>query len=424
MQNEVTTLENEIGRLQNLLTTTNNSSQITFELFKDSLEAEKDKECQLLLQRATKAETALEESKQKIQALEKEIANLKSQSSHGLDSADLVTKATTNPFSSDEIIPLSKAIHRKRKQSPTLIETRIVEARYMQWASAVYLRFISLFVLHSLTLAIRESSAMFQQCERIRSVISQMTEQYKSDHKYSHSKTPSGQMGQHSSSEYLKSSLEPLKQTVSDLEHSFESSRGLAVTLDSRLDSCRNVMYSDILSSIEPYIDLADSIYSTFDFNLLNSVNDTISAINKSIRYRPGETKLQQEVIVDSLGGTYSSEYIHNLRNQSISLVPYLQEFNEAAMIKCPGLHLFTSPSTSVQDSIEIKSLEEIMEDCFLLHKGNYSYLCDIISTTVVVDDLEVLREFLGILATNDGEKKRVNLPGELLHFLLLSHLR
>jgi hypothetical protein len=267
---------------------------------------------------------------------------------------------------------------------------------------------------------------MFQQCERIRSVISQMTDQYKSDHKYSHphssSKIPNAPMAQPSPSEYLKSSLEPLKKTVSDLEHSFESSRGLAITLDSRLDSCRNVMYSDILSSIEPYIDLADSIYSTFDFNLLNSVNDTISAINKSIRYRPGETKLQQEVIVDSLGGTFSSEYIHNLRNQSMALVSYLQEFNEAAMIKCPGLHLFTSSpgsctpsssSASTLESIEIKSLEEIMEDCFLLHKGNYSYLCDIISTTVVVDDLEVLREFLGILATNDGEKKRVNLPGE-----------
>jgi hypothetical protein len=394
------------------------------------------KECQVLLQRATKAETALLESQRKIQALEEELASLKSTRS---DYSDQDTKASNVDASfSAEITPFSKPIQRKRKQSPNLIETRIVEARYIQWASSVYLRFVlsppvlSLSVLSLCPVLSRESSAMFQQCERIRSVISQMSDQYKSDHKYSaSSKNPNSQMASHSPSEYLKSSLEPLKKTVADLEHSFESSRGLAVTLDSRLDSCRSVMYSDILSSIEPYIDLADSIYSTFDFNTLNSVNDTISAINKSIRYRPGETKLQQEAIVDSLGGTFSSEYIHNLRNQAVSLTSYLQEFNEAAMIKCPGLHLFTSsavPSSSsstsaVQDSIEIKSLEEIMEDCFLLHKGNYSYLCDIISTTVVVDDLEVLREFLGILATNDGEKKRVNLPGQssLLSSLLFS---
>jgi hypothetical protein len=43
MQNEVSKLETEIDRLQNLLKTTNNTSQITFELFKESLEAEKDK---------------------------------------------------------------------------------------------------------------------------------------------------------------------------------------------------------------------------------------------------------------------------------------------------------------------------------------------------------------------------------------------
>lgn len=245
---------------------------------------------------------------------------------------------------------------------------------------------------------------MFQQCERIRNVIHQMLEQNKTERRH----TLPSKTSQTSQNDYLKASLEPLKKSVSDLEHSFEASRGVAVTLDSRLESSRSSMYSDILSSIEPYIDCADEIYSTFDYNVLNSVNDTISAINKSIRYRPGETKLQQESIVDSLGGTFSSEYVHNLRNQSYALISYLKEFNEAALIKCPGLHFSTSP----QDAIEVKSLDEIMEDCFLLYKGNYSLVCDMISTTVIVNDLETMREFLGILATNDGEKKRVNLPG------------
>lgn len=42
MQNEVTKLESEIVRLQGLLATTN-TTQITFELYKESLEAEKAK---------------------------------------------------------------------------------------------------------------------------------------------------------------------------------------------------------------------------------------------------------------------------------------------------------------------------------------------------------------------------------------------
>jgi hypothetical protein len=269
---------------------------------------------------------------------------------------------------------------------------------------------------------------MFQQCERIRSVMNQMIEQNTvTNRRHQHNSTTSPPP-----QDYLKSSLEPLKKTVSDLENSFESSRGLAVTLDSRLDACRTVMYTDILSSLEPYIDLTDEIYSTLDFHLLGSVNDTIAAINKSIRYRPGETKLQQEAIVDTMRSgsgegainTFSAEYVHNLRNQSQALVSYLKEFNEAAMIKCPGLHLPSSLSSAgsrqqeEMSSVEVKSLEEVMEDCFLLYKGNYSSLCDIISTTLVVEDLEVLREFLAIIATNDGEKKRVNLPSEsrLLH--------
>lgn len=280
----------------------------------------------------------------------------------------------------------------------------------MQWASSVYLRYFC-FCLYFIVIFLRESSAMFQQCERIRSVINQMIEQNKSDRKHSQSLKSSSQT-QHS--EYLKASLDPLKKTVSDLELSFESSRGVAITLDSRLESSRSSMYSDILSSIEPYIDLADEIYSTFDYNVLNAVNDTISAINKSIRYRPGETKLQQESIVDSLGGTFSSEYAHNLRNQSYALISYLKEFNEAALIKCPGLQF----ATPIQEAIEVKSLDEIMEDCFLLYKGNYSYICDMISTTVIVNDLEIMREFLGILATNDGEKRRVNLPGQTIQVI------
>lgn len=42
MQNEVNKLEMEIERLKNLLNTTN-TSQISFELFKEALEAEKEK---------------------------------------------------------------------------------------------------------------------------------------------------------------------------------------------------------------------------------------------------------------------------------------------------------------------------------------------------------------------------------------------
>lgn len=247
----------------------------------------------------------------------------------------------------------------------------------------------------------RESSSMFQQCERIRNVINLMIESSK--HSTNNHKLFNGTTN--SQSDYLRSSLDPLKKTIIELENSFETSRGLAVTLDTKLESCRNVMYSDIINSVEPYIDLADEVYSSFDYNLLNSINDTISAINKSIRYRPGETKLQQETIVDGLGGTYSSEYLYNLINQSYALISYLKEFNEVALIKCPGIEILSN-------EIETKSIDEIMEDCFLLHKGNYASICDIVSTTFIVKDLEMLREFLGILATNDGEKKRVNLPG------------
>jgi hypothetical protein len=62
----------------------------------------------------------------------KALSRLSSSSGGGADGDD-----------DDEMIPFSKPIPRKRKQSPNLIETRIVEARYMQWASSVYLRFIS-----------------------------------------------------------------------------------------------------------------------------------------------------------------------------------------------------------------------------------------------------------------------------------------
>jgi hypothetical protein len=41
MQNEVNKLEAEVNRLQNQLTSSSSTSQVSFELYKESLEAEK-----------------------------------------------------------------------------------------------------------------------------------------------------------------------------------------------------------------------------------------------------------------------------------------------------------------------------------------------------------------------------------------------
>jgi hypothetical protein len=276
-----------------------------------------------------------------------------------------------------ESMDKSASKHRRRRLPPSLLETRILEARHMQWASAVHLR---------------ESSVMIKQCEKVNAVISLLES--------SHSRAP----GDGPDVGHIQSRIIPLRKSASDLEQSFESSRKLAVSLDSRLESARHTMYADVLSAVEPEIDAIDTIFNMQDPSLVHAITSTVSAINKSIRYRPGESKLRQEHSADHLGGAQSAEYLFSLRGECKALVPVLSEFMETACLKCEGLVGATQPV--------IRPLEDVMDDCFLQHAGDYSYVCDMLSCTMVADSLDVVRELLGVVGANDGERKRVNLPG------------
>ena len=233
---------------------------------------------------------------------------------------------------------------------------------------------------------------MIKQCEKVNSVMNQL----ESNH--------NGVGGKEGN--FIQSRIVPLRKSANDLEQSFESSRKLAVALDSRLESARHIMYTDVLSSVEPEIDAVDAIFSLLDPSLVQSINSTVTAINKSIRYRPGESKMRQDQSIDHVGGSQSPEYLFSLRSECKSLVPVLNEFMDTAALKCEGLVAASSPV--------MKPIEEAMDDCFLQHAGDYSYVCDMLSCTMVAESLEVIRELLGVVGSNDGERKRVNLPGSV----------
>lgn len=233
---------------------------------------------------------------------------------------------------------------------------------------------------------------MIKHCEKVNTVINQLTSSH------------CGVSGGGDDIDQIQSHIIPLRKSASDLEQSFESSRRLAVALDSRLESARHTMHADVLSAVEPEIDAIDAIFNMLDPSLVQAITSTVSAINKSIRYRPGESKLRQEHSADHLGGSQSAEYLFSLRSECKALVPVLSEFMETACLKCQGLVGASLPT--------IRPLEEVMDDCFLQHGGDYSYICDMISCTMVAESLDVVREFLGVVGTNDGERKRVNLPG------------
>jgi hypothetical protein len=84
----------------------------------------------------TVAETALRESQERIRSLEDELAT------RSCASSERPRDDETLPV--NDLIRCSKPIPKKKKQPPTLIETRLIEARYMQWASSVYLRLATL----------------------------------------------------------------------------------------------------------------------------------------------------------------------------------------------------------------------------------------------------------------------------------------
>ena len=235
---------------------------------------------------------------------------------------------------------------------------------------------------------------MIKQCEKVNGVISQLTSQCRVPGK--------GRVGE---SDHMLQRLLPLRKSATDLEQSFEASRKTAVVLDSRLESARHSIYADVLSVVEPEIDALEEVFNQQDAALLHTISSTVGAINKSIRYRPGESKLRQEQSADHVGGSHSAEYLFSLREECKALVPVLTAFMDTAVLKCEGLLVASSPA--------VKPLEEVLDDCFLQHGGDYSYVCDMLSCTMVAESLEVVRELLGVVGTNDGERKRVNLPGD-----------
>mmetsp|Transcript_10802 Transcript_10802/g.16432 ORF Transcript_10802/g.16432 Transcript_10802/m.16432 type:complete len:1122 (-) Transcript_10802:87-3452(-) len=385
MQNEIAKLEAEVIRLQQCNEVSSSVSDV--ELFKANLQAEKDKECRELQRRLSITERDLAQSRERVATLEAELEHLRcnrsdtSNQDNGNDDDEL------SRFSvSDLPLPLETGRRRKRKQPPNLLETRILEARHMQWASSVHLR---------------ESAVMFKQSERVSNVIEQMALHHREVGNDRHLRGRDT-----SATEYSHSSIAPLKKAFNELEKSFESSRSLAVMLDARLEAARHTMYADVLSAVEPEVDAIDEIYSSLDHTTLQSINNAVTSINKSIRYRPGESKLRQEQSAESLGGTHSAEYLYSLRSECVTLLPIVKQFAETAVMKCPGLSVAIEP--------EVKSLEDIMDDCFLQHKGDYSLVCDMVSCTMVAETLDVVREFLGIIGSNDGERKRVQLPGSM----------
>lgn len=392
LETEVSSLREENAQLKQELSITTGSSALALELqlYKEQVEAEHAKELQDLRNKVTSSEQSLANALEKIKEMEEEFNSL------GEKNAKSEPKRSDLPEMPLEggmtgmawMRGLLEDRDRKRKSSghrppPSLLETKIIEARHMQWSSTVH---------------IRESATMFKQSERVGKVLDQMQRDMR--------QRQAGDRDVMGVSAGLTLHTEPLRKIQSDLENSFEASRSFAVTLDSRLESSRNTMYADILSAVEPEIEAIDEIYSSLDYSLLQSVNSTCSAINKSIRYRPGESKIHQEQSNDSVGGSFSCEYLYSIRNECFSLLPVVSQFVQTAAIKCAGLTVSYEPY--------MKSLNDIMDDCFLNYKGDYSLVCDLISCSVTVDSLEVLREFLAIIGSNDGERKRINLPGAL----------
>ena len=395
LETEVSSLREENAQLKQELSITTGSSALALELqlYKEQVEAEHALELQTLREKVAASETSLVAAMDKLKEMESEFTTLGEQKAaeggkkRGADFPEMPLEGGMTGLA--WMRSLHEDNDRKRRNPggrappPSLLETKILEARHMQWSSTVH---------------IRESATMFKQSERVGKVLDQMQSDMRQR-----------QVGDRdvmgvSAGNTLHTG--PLRKIQHDLENSFESSRSFAVTLDARLESSRNTMYADILSAVEPEIEAIDEIYAGLDYNLLQSVNTTCSAINKSIRYRPGESKIHQELSSDAEGGSFSCEYLYSIRNECFSLLPIVSQFVQTAAIKCAGLTVSYEPY--------MKSLNDIMDDCFLNHKGDYSLVCDLISCSLTVDSLEVLREFLAIIGTNDGERKRINLPGAL----------
>ena len=391
LENEVSTLREENSQLKQELSVATGSTAMALELqlYKEQMEAEHSQEVSILKDKMATSQKALLEAEAKIKELEANLAHNEEQRSKKEMRDELPEMPLEGGMTGMAWLrTLQENRELKRKSSgyqapPSLLETKIMEARHMQWSSAVH---------------IRESAAMFKQSERVGKVLDQMEIDMAT-----HRRNSRDVMGISAGNTVH---TEPLRKIQEKLERSFENSRSFAVSLDARLEGSRNTMYADILSAVEPEIEAIDSLYSALDGNLVQSVNSTCTAINKSIRYRPGETKIHQELSNDSVGGSFSCEYLYSIRNECFALLPVVSQFVQTAAIKCPGLIVSYEPY--------MKPLHEIMDECFLLHKGDYSLVCDYISCSLTVESLEVLREFLAIIGTNDGERKRVNLPGAL----------
>lgn len=267
--------------------------------------------------------------------------------------------------------------------SNMLLETKLLEMKAMQWSSAVHLR---------------ESAILFKHSESIQRVLEQFTSQ-------SHMAANGG--NKHQQPPLLFENV--MRKSLDVLESSFEKSRRYAVVLDARLEAARHATRVELLNVLESEVERVDSVFSDLDQVSLNCVNDLCAAINKSVRYRPSESSLRQECYDEGGGGDFSGskvsvEYMHNIRRECPSLLPVFDSFLATARLKCPDTVVTLTPS--------LKKLDEIMYDTFMLHGGDYSLICDYVSSTVQVSDLNALRELLETIGSSDNDRKRSLLPG------------
>lgn len=307
-------------------------------------------------------ETSEEANQRRILELERHIADLEHEA-----------KAHAPDISTPDTVPdvSSHVTH--------LLETKLLEARHLQWLANV---------------SLRESALFFDQIEHIRTVHGELN-RLRQDHG-----------GETCTFTALIDHCDALRKMISDLEEAFESSRAQAVTLSERFVSARHDLQAELLYTIEPEIDRIDHIYHSYPVSGVAELNAVCTAINQSIRYRPGESKLKQTQSAESFGGSTSVVYLHSLRADAAALLPVLSSFCTALTPRFKGLRIYRPAC--------LKPLSRVLEDCYINYKGDYAFACDIVQCTLSVSSIEEMKDVIYFLGNMDGERKRIRLPTDM----------